>query len=229
MEYIHELFSLAQDYWILTMIVGVFSAFVESFLPILPLIAIVTINAAIFGMGTGLLISWIGSSLGTAALFLIISKYNSSKLFNNLRNKKTYRAISWLEKQGFKLFFIIYSCPFVPGCLVTIALAFCKKSISSFLPAMMSGKFVMFLVVSYVGSDIRGFFTHPAKIVIFILLVLLSWKIGNKFNLKLEQNHDEKDDTNKENINKANKELQNDIQIVHRDENKINSINKIIE
>ena len=53
MEYIQDLFRLAQDYWILTMVVGLFSTFIESFLPILPLIAIVTVNAAIFGMGMG--------------------------------------------------------------------------------------------------------------------------------------------------------------------------------
>lgn len=192
MEYIQDLFRLSQDYWILTMVVGVFSAFIESFLPILPLIAIVTVNAAIFGMGIGLLISWIGSCLGTGALFLLISKYNDNKLFNKLRNKKTYKVISWLEKQDFKLFFIVYSCPFVPGCLVTIASAFCNKSKASFLPAMMSGKFVMFLVVSYIGSDIKGFITHPIKIAIFVILVALSWKIGNRFNLKLEHN-DEKE------------------------------------
>lgn len=186
MEYIQDLFSLAKDYWILTMIVGLFSTFIESFIPVLPLIAIVTVNAAIFGMGKGLLISWIGSSLGTAALFLLISKYNDNKFFNKLRNQKTYKAIKWLEKQGFKLLFIAYSCPFVPGCLVTIASAFCRKSLTSFLPAMMSGKFVMFVVVSYVASDIKGFITNPFKIGVFALLVFLSWKIGNRFNLKLE-------------------------------------------
>ena len=41
------------------------SVFVESFLPILPLVAIVTANAVLFGMIPGLVISWIGSSAGT--------------------------------------------------------------------------------------------------------------------------------------------------------------------
>lgn len=201
MEYIQELFILAKDYWILAMVVGLFSTFIESFLPILPLIALVTANAAILGMGMGLLISWIGSTLGTAALFILISKYNDNKLFNKLRNEKTYKAIDWLEKKGFKLLFIAYSCPFAPSCLITIASAFCKKSISSFLPAMMSGKFVMFLVVSYIGSDIKGFISHPIKVGIFLILVLLSWKLGNKFNLKLE-NYDKLDrDYDKKSIN----------------------------
>lgn len=194
MQYIQDLFGLAQDYWILAMIVGLFSSFIESFLPILPLIAIVTANAAIFGLFIGLLISWLGSGIGTALLFLVASKFNNIKLFNKIRNEKTDKAIDWLDKQGFKLLFIAYSCPFVPGCLVTISLAFCKKSIKNFLPAMLSGKFVMFLVVSYVGSDLKGFITHPLKICIFVGLVILSWRIGNLFNLKLENSETNKKD-----------------------------------
>ena len=44
MEHIKWLFNLAQDYWLLTMFVGLFSTFLESLLPVLPLVAIVTIN-----------------------------------------------------------------------------------------------------------------------------------------------------------------------------------------
>ncbi len=53
---------------------------------------------------------------------------------------------------------------------------------------MLAGKFVMFIVISYVASDIEGFITSPLKIVSFILLVFLSWKIGNRVNKNLE-NH----------------------------------------
>lgn len=189
MQYINDLFTFAQDYWILTMIVGLFSTFIESFIPVLPLVAIVTANAAVLGLWMGLLISWIGSSIGTLCLFLLVSKFNDNKLFNKLRNEKTNKAINWLDKQGFKLLFIAYSCPFAPGCLVTIASAFCKKTTKSFFPAMMSGKFVMFLVVSYIGSDIKGFITNPIQIIIFLVLVLISWKIGNRVSKNIE-NHD---------------------------------------
>ncbi|RDY23929.1 TVP38/TMEM64 family protein [Romboutsia maritimum] len=189
MEYIEKLFYIAQDYWFLTMIVGLFSTFIESFLPVLPLVGIVTANAAILGLWVGLIISWIGSGLGTIAVFLIVSKFNNNKIFNRLRNDKTDKAINWIEKQGFRLLFIAYSCPFIPGCLVTLASAFCKRTSKSFIPAMLSGKFVMFLVVSYVASDIKGFITNPLKIAVFVLLVFLSWKIGSKVNVSLEKNN----------------------------------------
>lgn len=58
----------------------------------------------------------------------------------------------------------------MPGCLVTIASAFGKR-FKDFVPAMLAGKFVMFIVISYVASDIEGFITSPLKIASFILLV----------------------------------------------------------
>lgn len=190
MEYIQELYKLAQNYWILTLLVGLFSTFIESFLPVLPLVAIVTANAAIFGLFGGLLLSWIGSGLGTISVFLIISKFNDNKLFDKLRNEKTEKVVSWTQKKGFKLLFIAYACPFMPGCLVTVASAFCKRKLNHFIPAMLAGKFVMFLVVSYIGSDIVGFVKNPVKILVFSVLVALSWKIGSKINKNIEEHED---------------------------------------
>lgn len=191
MEYIQGLFDLAKDYWILTMFVGLISCFIESFIPILPLIAIVSANALMFGLWGGILVSWIGSGLGTIALFLLVSKFNDNKLFNKLRNDKTEKAIKSMKKQGFKLLFIAYSCPFVPSFLVTITSAFCKREAINFIPAMLAGKFVMFLLISYPASDIQGFINNPIKIAIFVLLVFLSWTIGSKVNTSLEEHkHD---------------------------------------
>lgn len=187
MNHIQELLDLLKDNWFLYMIVGLLSCFIESFLPFLPLIAIVSANAIILGLWGGFIVSWIGSGLGTLALFLLIRKYNDKKLFKKIKNKKIEKAILWMNRQGFKLLFIAYSCPFVPSFLVTITSAFCKREVSEFLPAMLAGKFVMFLVISYPASDLSGFLRSPMKIALFTILVFLSWKIGSKVNKDLEQ------------------------------------------
>ena len=198
MEHIQGLFNLAQDYWFLTMIVGLFSTFIESFLPVLPLVAIVTINAAVFGLGMGLIISWIGSGLGTLALFLIVSKFSDNKFINKHRNGKTKKIVEKISSRGFKLLFIAYACPFMPACLVTISSALCKSEFKHFATAMLSGKFIMFVVVSYIGSDIRGFITSPTKIIVFALIVLLAWLIGNKINSSFEHSEEELLEINRE-------------------------------
>ncbi|MGL5328046.1 MAG: VTT domain-containing protein, partial [Peptostreptococcaceae bacterium] len=89
------------------------------------------------------------------------------------------------KKHGFKLLFIAYACPFIPACLVTIACALCKTEFKQFVSAMLSGKLIMFIIISYVGSDIQGFVTDPVKMIIFLGVVLLAWIIGNKVNKSL--------------------------------------------
>ena len=42
MEYIQALQNLVQDYWVLSLCVGFFSTFIESFIPMLPLVALIT-------------------------------------------------------------------------------------------------------------------------------------------------------------------------------------------
>ena len=190
MEHIKWLFNLAQDYWLLTMIVGLFSTFLESLLPVLPLVAIVTINAAVFGMGMGLIISWIGSGLGTVVVFLIVRKFSDSKFINKYRNEKTNKIVERLKEKGFKLLFIAYACPFIPTSLITIASALCRFDLKTFLVGMVSGKFIMFIVISYIGSDIKGFITSPVKIILLSIVVFIAWAIGNKVNRSIENNYE---------------------------------------
>ena len=97
MDHIQALLDLSKYYWSLAMIVGLLSCFIESFLPILPLVAIVGANAMIFGLWGGFIISWIGSGLGTLALFLLIRKYNDNKLFKKIKNKRVEKAILWMN------------------------------------------------------------------------------------------------------------------------------------
>ena len=187
MEYIQNLYYIAQDYWILTMLIGLMSCFVESFIPALPLIGIVTGNAIVFGLLNGMILSWIGSGLGTILLFLLTKKFKDSVHIKKFENKKIDKVIKWIYRQGFKILFIAYCCPFIPGFLVTIAYALSGKDIRNFAPAMLLGKLVMFLIISYPASDIAGFIKNPIKIGVFVLLVFLAWKVGNKVNIKLDE------------------------------------------
>ncbi len=187
MQCIQDLLNLVQDYWFLSICVGFLSVFVESFIPMLPLVAIVTANAALFGMLNGLLISWFGSVIGTICLFLLILKISEhSKLLKKVKSEKVKNAILWIDQKGFKLLFIAYACPFLPACVITIASGLSKRNIATFISAVVSGKFIMFLVVSYIGQDIYGFITNPIKIIIFCLITFLAWKLGNKLNRDLD-------------------------------------------
>ena len=131
----------------------------------------------------------------------------SKSILNNIvlekiKNEKIKKAILWVDKKGFKLLFIAYACPFLPACVITIASAITKRDKTTFMSAVLSGKFIMFLVVSYIGQDIYGFITSPIKIIGFCVVVFLAWVLGNKLNKDLEyieervHNKENKDEEN---------------------------------
>ena len=58
----HILYSVAQ-YKILSAFIAFLLTAVESFIPVLPLVAIILANSIIFGMWLGFFISWAGSCI----------------------------------------------------------------------------------------------------------------------------------------------------------------------
>ena len=187
MGFIQKIYVLVNNYWILSVIVGMTSVFIESFLPFLPLVALVTANAALFGMIPGLVISWIGSSAGTICLFFIVKKISNKRFRKFLTNEKVEKAVDWVESKGLKLLFLAYACPFLPACVVTISQGLAKRDMAEFISAVISGKLVMFFIVSYIGKDIFGFITNPFKVSALVLITFIAWKIGNKLNKDLDQ------------------------------------------
>lgn len=192
MEHIQSIYNLVNDYWLLSIIVGFTSVFIESFLPILPLIAIVTANAALFGMYPGLIISWIGSTSGTICLFFLIKKISNNRLVNLVKNEKVEKAIHWIEEKGFILLFLAYACPFLPACVVTISQGLAKRDSSLFISAVLTGKLVMFFIISYIGKDIVGFITNPLKVLLLLIITFIAWKLGTKLNKDLENYENKK-------------------------------------
>lgn len=191
MEIIQHMYDLVNNYWLLSIIVAMMSVFIESFIPVLPLVALVTANAALFGMYQGLFISWIGSVSGTICLFLLVKKISHCNIMDKIKIEKALRAINWIESRGFKLLFLAYACPFLPACVITISQGIAKRKTSVFISAVVAGKLVMFYIISYIGKDIIGFITNPLKVLTFVIIAFLAWKIGNKLNKDLN-NFEEK-------------------------------------
>lgn len=179
------LYSLA-DHKVLAVIGGFILIVIETFAPVLPLLAIVVANAFVLGMWMGFLVSWLGSGIASVLLYYAANKFSKWKFFKRYENNyKVNKITTWIKKQGFNSIFISYACPFIPDFLITIASGFAGLDIKTFIPGMVCGKFVMFLLISYVGEDVGDFFSQPIKIIIFLLAILASWIIGHRVNHKI--------------------------------------------
>lgn len=187
MEFINDLFNIAQNNFAIMFFIGMFATFSETFFSPLPLLGIVITNALILGFIPGLMASLCGSILGTIVLFILCKKFSNTKLMNKLKSHKVLKMMNWVKEQGVIPMMICYSCPFVPGFLVSIASGISDKSFKSFAKGMVLGRIILFTITSYIGSDILGFIRNPIKVIIIVLLFIGSFVIGKKLAGKMDE------------------------------------------
>lgn len=182
------LYSLS-EYKLLAAIVGFFIIAIETFIPTLPLVLIIVANAFILGMWIGFIVSWLGSSIAATLLYLLAFKISKGKFVQKYKQKEKVRnVIGWIKKQNFTSLFICYMCPFVPDFLITISSGLSQSNYKTFILGMTSGKFVMFLLLSYMGQDFWNIFKDPIKIIILIMILSVFWILGKKINNKINDN-----------------------------------------
>lgn len=184
------LYSLS-DYKVLAIIAGFIIVSVETFIPVLPLVVIVVANVFILGMWLGFFVSWVGSSIASILLYFLANKFSKHNIFKKYNeSEKVNKIITWIRKQGFTSMFVSYSCPFIPDFLITIASGLVQLDFKNFASGMIFGKFVMFLLISYVGEDVSSFLSSPIKIIVFSISIAISWIIGNKVNNRIHETYE---------------------------------------
>jgi uncharacterized membrane protein YdjX (TVP38/TMEM64 family) len=125
------------------------------------------------------LYSWIGVTLGGAALFLLARKYGAFIThFLDKRSPRGRSFLDWIQRRGFTPLFIVSCIPFTPSFLVNIIAGLTTIPMRVFLIAIICGKAIMIFFVSYIGYDLLVLFTKPIKLIIVTIFISLFWVIG---------------------------------------------------
>lgn len=184
-DYIMKLLS---DYESLGLLPGILLPFIEAFLPFLPLIVFVLANGAAYGLLKGFLFSWIGSSLGSILVFLIIRKLGNKRIFTAIRkNKQVDKVTTWLGRHGFGPLFLLLCFPFSPSSVINVVAGLSKISTQQFILAVLLGKSVMIFSIAYIGSSIFEFAKHPVRTIIVGICIVLFWILGKLIETRLEK------------------------------------------
>lgn len=184
-EYIKELLN---DYERLGPLPGILLPFIEAFLPFLPLIVFVLANAAAYGLLKGFLYSWLGSSIGSIVVFLIIRKLGKKRMFKAIRkNKQVHQVTEWLERHGFGPLFLLLCFPFSPSSVINVVAGLSKISVQQFTLAVFLGKSVMIFSIAYIGSSIFEFAKNPKKTIIVGICIVLFWIVGKYIEKRLQR------------------------------------------
>jgi uncharacterized membrane protein YdjX (TVP38/TMEM64 family) len=178
-DYLDTVLEMIETYEKLGPLLGMVLPFIEAFLPFLPLFVFVMANGAAFGLFKGFLYSWIGSSLGSVAVFLVVRRFGNKRFMQKIkRNRQVTRVVLWVERQGFGPLFILICFPFSPSSLINIVAGLSKISTQAFFLAVLLGKAVMVFSIAYIGSSLIEFAKHPMKTIIIILCIVFFWLFG---------------------------------------------------
>lgn len=156
-------------------------AAMESLIPALPLIAIVTLNVTAHGVVLGFLYSWIGASIGSTIVFLFFRRI-VKKLFLKLvdRHEKVKKARDWVNRVNPRALFCIAILPFTPSSFLNFAFGISDFDEKKYLITMVCAKAIMITLLALFGQSFVQAFENPIFIVIAVVLILALYLVSKK-------------------------------------------------
>lgn len=171
----------------------IFLAFIESVIPALPLVVIVTFNGTAHGALLGFLYSWVGSAIGSIVMFFFYRKLIKRWLMHwMLQRQGVHKALKWIENQGGGILFILSCLPFTPSSFINLVYGLSDYEPKSFIITMILAKFLMVGSLALFGNTLVLSFSQPIYILLALILIgilmLLSRYISNKTGIASAQN-----------------------------------------
>lgn len=187
---------LLDDYEKLGPLPGILLPFIEAFLPFLPLVVFVLANSVAYGLIKGFLYSWIGTSLGSILVFIIIRQLGDKRIFKTIRkNRQVKKVTTWVERHGFGPLFLLLCFPFSPSSVINVVAGLSKISMGQFVLAVLLGKSIMIFSLAYIGSSLLSFAQNPLKTILVAIGTILFWLGGKFIEKKLQQKELRKENT----------------------------------
>lgn len=172
--------SVAEAFKGLGPLAPIFLTFIESVIPPLPLLVIITFNISVYGPVMGFIYSWIGTTLGAIIMFsfyrFIFGRY-LLKWFGH--HPKVQKAMAWVSNQPTATLFIITAIPFTPSSAINLAYGLSEYKKRSFFKTTILAKLVMVLSMTLFGTTFKKAFENPLYIVVTIVLLAILIYIAN--------------------------------------------------
>ena len=156
-------------------------SFIEAVFPPLPLVAIVTLNVAAYGLIRGFIYSWLGTSLGCTFVFFVVRT-----LFRRLliRLSSRFAAIAKARSIAVKInrptLFMLLILPFTPLSLVNLGFSLSDYSKRRYLPMLYSGLVIRIFTFSVIGKSTASALRQPCFLILSVILLVATYVISKK-------------------------------------------------
>lgn len=180
---------LLQSFQALGPAVPIALAAIESLVPVLPLVGIVTVNVAAHGPLFGFLYSWIGTCVGCYVMFFLFRRlFSQWAIRMSTKHHRLAKARSWVSNLKPGGLFLLLIMPFTPSAFVNFAFGVSEYDPKRYLITLSLAKLVMIGSLTAFGQSVRmAVKRHPFYLLLAVaLLVALYWcskRICKKYNV----------------------------------------------
>lgn len=137
-------------------------ALLESIIPALPLLVIISFNVGVYGPVFGFMFSWIGTTLGSMLMFLFYRHFVKRFLHQwIMRKQKLANIHEWISHHRILTLFCLSALPFTPSSLINLAYGLSDFKESSFLITIFFSKAIMVLAMTMFGHSIVSVSEQP--------------------------------------------------------------------
>lgn len=161
--------------------VPILLAMVESFVPPLPLIAIVALNVAAHGPIMGFLYSWCGVAIGGMVMFSFWRRVVKRFFWRHASKYAWFRrAQGWVNHCDTSTLFTLAMLPFTPTSFLHLTFGISDFDAGRYAAALLAGKAVMVAMMAAFGQSLTNALENP----FYLVLAVALW-VGMYFASKL--------------------------------------------
>ena len=163
---------------------GIFIVFLESIFPILPLGVFVSLNVITFGSVVGILISWLGTVLGSFFSYWLCTKLGKKFEKKYEKHPKVNEYRKKVDKLSIPSLAILIAIPFTTQFAINIAAGLSKMKKKKLLIDIIIWKLPMVYFWGFIGKSLLESITDIsvlAQIAFMLLLAFLVSKLANRF------------------------------------------------
>ncbi len=172
--------GILETYGDLSPLVPILIVMAESFLPALPLGAIVAWNIAAYGAFEGTVYSWVGNCLGSTLVFFFFRIFREGAGRYSLKHRRAERIRKWVQGVKTPALFMIIMMPFTPSSLMNLSFGISDYDPVKYLQTLYSAKLFMVLLLAAVSQSIVLSFDSPLWLLPAAALLAVLWYISLK-------------------------------------------------
>ena len=163
--------------------------FVESIIPVLPLMVFITINFLVLGKVLGFILSWIFTVLGCVMSYMIFKNGFGDRFENLTKDKQLINKYKKMFKNiSLGKLIIIIAIPFTPAFVVNIVAGLVKMDFKKYLIALLIGKLSLIYFWGFVGTSLVESIQNPIQLLKMFVIVLVTYLIYLVLNKVLKLN-----------------------------------------